>query len=151
PMRAFTGGVMLLALLVLLAACANLASLLTARAADRERDLAIRVSIGASRNRIVRQLLTESGSIACAGGAAGCVLALVLLRLLTQWRAPLEFPIQFEVTPDWRVFVFAFVVAFATGILFGLGPAHRAWKASPALSLKGLAAPVVGRRWFARD
>ncbi len=151
PTRAFTGGLMLLASLVLFAACANLAALLTARAADRERDLAIRVSIGAGRGRIVRQLLTESLSISITGGVAGCVLAVLLLRLLSQWRAPMDFPVQFDVTADWRVFLFALLAAVATGILFGAGPALRAWKADPALCLKGLAAPVSGRRFTARD
>jgi len=151
PTRAFTGGLMLLASLVLFAACANLAALLTARAADRERDMAIRVSIGAGRGRLVRQLLTESLLISTVGGAAGSATAVVLLRMLSQWRAPLGFPVQFDVTADWRVFLFAFAAAIATGILFGVGPAHRAWKTDPALSLKGLAAPVAGRRWTARD
>src|SRR5229473_1079219 len=151
PMRAFAGGVMLLASLVLFAACANLAALLTARAADRERDLAIRVSIGAGRGRIVRQLLTESLTISITGGAAGCIIAVVLLRTLSQWRAPLEFPVQFDVNADWRVFLFLFIAAILTGVLFGVGPARRAWKADPAMSLKGLATPVSGRRWAARD
>jgi predicted permease len=151
PTRAFAGGVMLLASLVLFAACANLAALLTARSADRERELAIRVSIGAGRGRLARQLLTESLLISVGGGAAGCAVAVVLLRTLSQWRAPLEFPVQFDVSADWRVFLFAFLAAVATGILFGAGPALRAWKAQPAMSLKGLAAPVSARRWTARD
>jgi predicted permease len=71
--------------------------------------------------------------------------------MLSYWRAPLEFPVQFDVNADWRVFLFALTAAVLTGILFGVGPAHRAWKADPALSLKGLAAPVSGRRWAARD
>ena len=151
PTRAFAGGVMFLASLVLFAACANLASLLTARAADRERDMAIRVSIGAGRGRLVRQLLTESLMISAMGGAAGCAAAVMLLRLLSKWRAPLEFPVQFDVTADWRVFLFAFIAAVATGILFGVGPARRGWKTDPALSLKGAASPVSGLRWNARD
>ncbi len=151
PMRAFAGGVMLLAVLVLLAACANLASLLAARMADRGRDLAIRVSIGAGAGRIMRQLLTESLWIAVLGGAAGCALADVLLGLISQWRAPLGFPVQFDVTPDWTVFVFATAAALATGILFGMGPARHAWKADPALALKGAVTGRAGRRWAARD
>jgi len=151
PARAFAGGIMLLAVLVLLAACANLAALLTARTLDRERDLAIRVSIGAGRSRLVRQLLTESLTLSILGGAAGCALAVLLLRLLSQWRAPLEFPVQFDVNPDWRVFLFAFSAAAVTGILFGVGPAHRAWQADPAPGLKGIAAHTSGRRWLVRD
>ncbi len=151
PTRAFAGGVMLLAVLVLLAACLNLAALLTARAVDREREMAIRVSIGAGRGRLVRQLLTESIALSLLGGLAGCGVAVVLLGLLSRWRAPLDFPVQFDVNPDWRVFLFTFAIAVATGILFGVGPARRAWRADPALSLKGLGAPVSGRRWSGRD
>jgi predicted permease len=151
PTQAFAGGVMLLAVLVLLAACANLASLRAARMADRGRDLAIRVSIGAGGGRIMRQLLTESLWIAILGGAAGCALAVGLLRLLSQWHAPLDFPVQFDVTPDWRVFLFASGAALGTGLLFGIGPARRAWKANPAQDLKGNLAPRAGRRWAARD
>jgi predicted permease len=130
---------------------ANLASLLTARAADRERDLAIRVSIGAGRARIVRQLLTESLSLSITGGIAGFLFAVGLLKMISQWRAPLDFPVQFDVNPDWRVFFFAFFAAIVTGILFGIGPAYRAWNADPALSLKGMAAQASGRRWSGRD
>ena len=151
PMRAFGGGVMLLASLVLLAACTNLAALLAARSADRELDLAIRISLGAGRGRLARQLLTELLSISIAGGAAGCGVAVILLRMLSQWRAPLDFPVQFDVNADWQVFLFAFSVAVVTGLLFGIGPASRAWKADPALSLKGVATPVSGRRWAVRD
>lgn len=61
------------------------------------------------------------------GAGAGCALAVVLLRLLSQWHAPLDFPVQFEVTPDWRVFLFGFAAALATGLLFGIGPARHAW------------------------
>jgi predicted permease len=142
---------MLLAALVLLAACANLASLLAARMADRSRDLAIRVSIGAGGGRIVRQLLTESIWIAILGGTAGCAFAVVLLRLLSRWRAPLDFPVQFDVAPDWRVFLFACAAALATGLLSGIGPARHAWNAAPALHLKGTATPRSGQRWAARD
>ena len=151
PMQAFAGGVMLLASLVLLAACANLATLLAARGADRSRDLGIRVSIGAGRGRIVRQLLTESLWISVLGGAAGCAVALLLLRLLSQWRAPLEFPIQFDVSPDWTVFLFALSAAIGTSLLSGAGPALRAWKADPMTAMKGTAGAVSIRRWAARD
>ena len=151
PVHAFAGGVMLLALLVLLAACANLAAMSAARTADRRRDLAIRVSIGAGGGRIMRQLLTESLWIAALGGVAGCALAAVLLRLLSQWRAPLDFPVQFDVTPDWRVLLFACAAALATGLLFGIGPALHAWNADPAVHLKGPAVARSGRRWALRD
>jgi predicted permease len=151
PTRAFAGAVMLLASLVLFAACANLAVLLTARAADRERELAIRVSIGASRGRLIRQFLAESLTISFAGGLVGLGIAFVLLRALSHWRASMEFPVQFDVDPDGRVFLFAFLASLATGLLFGLAPALRAWEADPALSLKGLTIRHGGRHWVARD
>jgi predicted permease len=151
PVRDFAAGVMLLAALVLLAACTNLAGLLTARTADRSRDLALRVSIGAGRGRLARQLLTESLWISLAGGAAGYGIAAVLLRVLSQWRAPLDFPLQFDVNPDWRVFGFAGGAALLTGLLFGIAPARRAWKVDPAADLKNSAGSGSGRHWSTRD
>ena len=98
PVRAFTLGVQALAGLVLLVACLNVAGVLFARGADRARELAIRLSIGAGRWRIVRQLLTESLLIAVAGGAAGVALAVAGARLIRAWRAPGGFPIALDVT-----------------------------------------------------
>jgi predicted permease len=150
PVRAFTGGVMLLAALVLLAACVNLASLLSARAADRDRELGIRQSIGAGRGRILRQLLTESVLLAALGGAGGWVLAAVLLRLLSQWHAPLDFPIQFDVMPDIRVLLFTAAASMLTGMLFGIAPARQAWKADPNRALKG-GRGKQGQKFAGRD
>src|SRR5215813_2943912 len=119
PMRAFALGVLVLAGLVLLAACINLASLLTARASDRQREIAIRLSMGATRGRIVRQVLTETLILALMGGTAGYGMAVLLSRLLSQWHAPMDFPVQINVNPDLRVFFFAFAVSLIAGILFG--------------------------------
>lgn len=152
PAEAFVAGVMALAALVLLAACVNLASLLAARTADRHRELAIRASIGAGRGRIVRQLLTEALVLSLAGGAAGCALAVVLLRLINQWRAPLDFPVSYDFSPDWRVFAFALALSLLTGVLFGIAPARQAWRADPNQALKD--SPSIGthgRRWAVRD
>jgi predicted permease len=155
---------MALACLVLLAACANLASLLAARAADRHRELAIRLSIGAGRGRIVRQLLAESALLALLGGAVGCGVAAVLLRLLSQWRAPLDFPVYFDVNPDAGVFAFALAAALVTGLLFSIAPARQALGADLDQVLKGAPAggmelrrtrrgsgPRPPRRWAMRD
>jgi predicted permease len=137
PAKAFTLGVLILAALVLLAACANLASLLTARASDRQREIAIRLSIGARRARVVRQVLTETLVLSLAGGAAGYALAFVVSEALTRFRAPMDIPVQFNVNPDWRVFVFAFAVSIAAGALFGCAPAWRTSKTDANAVLKG--------------
>jgi len=150
PVAAFTTGVLLLAGLVLLAACANLASLLAARTADRHKELAVRMSLGAGRGRIARQLMTESLILACAGGIAACGLSVFLLRLLSQWRAPLDFPVRFNVEPDWRVFLFTCIVSISSGLLFGLVPAQRAWRTNPNPALKGMPAGS-SRKWALRD
>lgn len=151
PLRAFAGGVMLLAALVLLAACANLAVLQTARAVDRERDLAIRLSIGASRGRIVRQVMTESLLLSLLGGGTGVALAMVLLDALGRWRAPLEFPIQFVIEADWRTFAFALAASALTGVLLAAGLARRVWRTGPAMTIKGAAHGKAGRRWTLSD
>lgn len=150
PVKAFTAGVLALAGLVLLAGCANLASLLVARTADRQREIAIRLSIGASRARIVRQLLTETLLLSIAGGGSGYLLATFLSKALSAWRAPMDFPVQFDVNPDWRVFVFAFAISIAAGILFGLAPARHVSTTDTNAALKGtntgLAAGWASRR-----
>src|SRR6266481_4481414 len=137
PARAFTLGVLLLAALVLLAACTNLASMLTARTADRQREFAIRLAIGADRGRVLRQLLTETLILALAGGGAGFLLAMVLTDALSRWRAPMDFPVQYDVNPDWRVFLFALAGSFIAAGLFGSAPAWRASNSDPNLVLRG--------------
>jgi predicted permease len=137
PARAFTFGVLLLATLVLLAACTNLASMLTARATDRQREFAIRLAIGADRGRVLRQLLTETLMLALAGGGAGLLLAMFLTAAMSHWRAPMDFPFQYDVNPDWRVFLFVFAGSLVAGGLFGSAPAWRASKSEPNLVLRG--------------
>jgi predicted permease len=151
PTRAFTLGVLGLAALVLLAACTNLASLLTARAADRQREIAIRLSIGAKRSRVVRQVLTETLVLSLAGGAAGYALAFGLSQALTRWRAPMDFPVQMNVNPDWRVFLFALAVSILAGALFGSAPAWRASKTDASAVLKGAATSWGRGRLAFRD
>jgi predicted permease len=151
PAKAFTLGVLGLAALVLLAACANLASLLTVRATDRQRELAIRLAMGAGRGRLIRQVLTEAMMLSAAGGAAGFALAVLLSRALSQWRAPMDFPVQFNVDPDWRVFCFAWTASIIAGVLFASVPAWRASKTDPNAALKGTAAAWGPRRLAFRD
>jgi predicted permease len=151
PAKAFTLGLLGLAALVLLAACTNLASLLTARTTDRQRELAVRLAIGAGRGRIVRQLLTETLILSGIGGLAGYGLAVLLAHALSHWRAPMDFPVQFNVNPDWRVFLFASVVSVIAGGLFGCLPAWRASKTDANSMLKGPVTTAGLRRLALRD
>jgi predicted permease len=151
PVKAFTFGLLTLAALVLLVACANLASVLAARGADRQRELAIRISIGAGRARIVRQLLTESILIALAGGAAGCALAFAGAQALSAWHAPIDFPVQMDVAIDRTVLLFAAAVSIAAGVVFGVAPARRASRVDPGVSLKDGHDGGSPRRYPLRD
>jgi predicted permease len=151
PIRAFSFGLLMLASLVLLTACANLASMVTARAADRQREIAIQLSIGATRGRVVRQLLTETLVLSALGGAAGYGIAVLLSGIFSAWRAPLDFPVQFDVHPDWRVFGFAAAISVLAGILFGLAPARHAARTDANAVLKGESASFRVRRLALRD
>jgi predicted permease len=149
--RAFLLGVFVLAFLVLLAACANLASIFATRAADRSRELAIRLAIGSSRWHILRQLLTEAVLVSLAGGIAGTAFATVLLRLLTRWQPFRAFPVHVTVGPDIRVYGLALLLSLASGILFGLLPARQIWQTDAARVMKGAPGPVLFRHFNLRD
>ena len=151
PVQAFAGGVMLLAAIVLIVACTNLASMLAVRSADRRRELAIRLSIGASRGRVLRQLLTETIPISILGGALGCGIAAAGLRVLSRWRVTGDLPMQFDVDADGRVFLFVAAATLLSGIFFGLAPARQVWKADPNRGLKGLGREGERSRWVIRD
>jgi predicted permease len=151
PVRQFGLAVLLLAGLVLVAACANLAGLLLARGADRQREMAIRLSIGAGRGRLVRQLLTESLVLALMGGLIGAATAAVLARALSAWQIPVTLPMQLDVSVDWRVVLFASAVSTVAGLLFGVAPARFASATDPNLALKGGVQGRAGRRWTFRD
>jgi predicted permease len=130
--RGFLYGVAGLALLVLVAACANLASLFAARAADRSRELALRVALGAGRWRLVRQLLTEAMVVSLIGGAAGLVTAGLVLRLLDQWQTQG----RLEVSVEGGVCLAALTLSVLSGLLFGMIPARQVWQSSPLQAMK---------------
>jgi predicted permease len=133
-----TFGVLLLALgaFVVVLACTNLASLLLARSAERRKEIAVRLAIGAGRWRLLRQLLTESMLIAAIGGGAALVIAIWFNRALTSFRPALDFPLNIQLQADYRVLLFAFLVSMLTGILFGLLPALQATRPALVPALK---------------
>jgi predicted permease len=152
PARSFLAAIMALALLVLAAACANLAGICTARAADRSRELAIRLSIGSTRGRILRQLLTEAVLVSLAGGIVGTLVAAALLGVLSRWQPIAEFPIRVTVIPDARVFAIAFALSLASGILPGLLPARQIWRTDVMQAMKaGVGASGLIGRFTMRD
>ena len=122
--------------LVLLIACANLANLMLARATAREREIAVRLAIGASRTRIVRQMVSESLLIAVTGALAGLILAQWFSGVLVAFLSTDDAPAFVDLAPDVRVFAFTAVVAFAACMVFGLTPALRATRTSVASTMK---------------
>jgi len=132
--------------LVLLIACANLANLMLARATTRQREMAIRIALGASRARLLRQLLIESGLLAFIGAALGVAIAQPLSRLLVASLNTSQSSIQLSIDPDWRVLLFATCVAALTAVIFGSMPALRGTKADPNTALKSGARGMAGSR-----
>jgi predicted permease len=129
--RAFLVGLMLLAGLILVAACANLGSLFAARAADRSREVALRLALGASRARVLRQLFVEAVLIALIGGAGGVATAALVLSGLSSWQPFTRFPIQMPVTPDATVYGFSLLVSVACGLLVGAIPVRHTLRTVP--------------------
>ena len=136
--------------LVVLIACANIANLLLARAASREREIAIRCSVGASGWRVARQLIAESLTLATAGGAAGCALAYALIGLMKRF-APAQVPRLDSATLNPAVLLFALALTAGTGLLFGLAPALAMTRPDLASTLKegsrGIMGSARGDRW----
>jgi predicted permease len=151
PARAFLTALMLLAGLILLAACANLGSLFAARTADRSREVALRLALGSSRNRILRGLLTEAMLISLLGGAVGLAGSLALLRALSMWQPIPRFPIHVPVNPDANVYAIALVLALVSGILFGMVPVRQVLRTDPYQIVKSGSRTTGGRRITVRD
>jgi predicted permease len=151
PARSFLAGIMILAFLVLLAACANLASLFAARTADRSRELAIRLALGSSRWNVLRQLLAEAVLLSVLGGALGTLFSTVLLNALTRWQPFPQFPIHVTVSPDPAVYLVALILSIGSGVLCGLIPARQIWATDSTQVMKTGGATLVFRRFTLRD
>jgi predicted permease len=149
--QAFLGGLMLLAALILVAACANLGSLFAARAADRSREMAMRLALGAGRVRVLRQLFTESTLIALIGGAIGLWGSVELLRWLSTWRPFSAVPVQAPLKADASVYLLALLVSVGSGLLFGAVPVKHVLRADPYEILKRGPGRPRERRITTRD
>jgi predicted permease len=135
---------------LLLIACANIANLMLARASGRQREISLRISIGASRARIVRQTLTESLVLAFLGGLVGIAVAYAVAHELPRWASGSSTPLPLDLSPDWRVLGFGLLLCLVTGVLFGLGPALQTTRAQPAMLMRGGSRSIVGgenSRW----
>src|SRR5581483_4684347 len=130
--------------LVLLIACANVANLLIARAFMRQKELAVRLSLGASRGRLIRQMLVESCVLAALGGLMGIGLAVALTRTLLALVPTNGQPLSITAIPDLRILAFTIVLSAATGIVFGLIPAVRASRSDPWTTLKDTMGSIAG-------
>src|SRR6201994_203520 len=151
PFQAFLAGLMLLAGLILLAACANLGSLFAARAADRSREIALRLALGSTRARVLRQLFVEAIVISLLGGGAGLWGSLVLLGWISNWQPFPQFPINVPATPDAKVYAVALLLAIASGLLFGAVPVRQVMRTCPYEIVKAGASKAHGRRITLRD
>ncbi len=151
-MMMFLAALSVVVFLVLCIACANVANLLLAQAASRQREMAVRITLGATRGRLLRQMLTESLMLALAGGVFGCIISLWATQALSAFHLPAPMPLDLSISVDWRVLLYTLALSVGTGLLFGIAPA---WAASRPLlisALKGedtLARP--GRRWTLRN
>jgi len=129
--------------LVLLIACSNLANLLIARASARQKEIAVRLALGAGRGRLMRQLLAESLLLAMAGGVLGVALAMAIDQALIDFLPSGRTPLSLTSTPDWQVLAFTFAISIIAGAIFGLVPALQSTRPKLANTLKDQAGGVI--------
>ncbi len=135
--------------LIIAIACMNLANMQLARATARRKEVAIRLSVGASRFRLIRQLLAESTLLAVTGGVVGVLIAFWAASAIRNAKLPFAFPVKIDLTPDWRVIAIVFAISLAAGVAFGLAPALAATKGDLATTLKNaIAGQTRGFRRF---
>ena len=133
----FIAALSIVVLLVLAIACANVANLLLAQSASRQREMAVRIAVGATHGQLVRQMLLESLLLALGGGLLGTALTLWATSALSAFRVPAPVPLDVSLHVDWRVLLYTFALSVGTGLLFGLPPAWIASRPILASALKG--------------
>jgi len=151
PIKEFFGMLMIVVGLVLLIACANVSSLLLARASSRRQELAIRLAIGAARGRIVRQLLAESLLLAALGTAAGFLLNIWLTGTMNRVQLPIPVPVQLLIAPDWRLLAYSSLIAVISALAAGWMPALKATRTGVGDALKMQQGQVGNRRLTLRN
>jgi predicted permease len=152
PARAFMAGIMLLAGLILLAACANLGSLFAARAADRAKEVALRLALGSKRGLILRQMLTEAVLVSLAGGVIGLAGGVVILHVLSAWQPIPDVPINVPVNPDFRTYAVALLLSILSGLLFGMVPVRQVLRSDPWQMIRtGISSTSGMKRFTLRD
>ncbi|HEV2698363.1 MAG TPA: ABC transporter permease, partial [Terriglobales bacterium] len=151
PLSAFLAALMLLSGLILLAACANLGSLFTARAADRAKEAALRLALGSSRRRILSGLFTEAVLISLAGGSIGLWASVALLRWLSDWQPFGNFPLHTPINADANVYALALLMSIMSGFLFGAVPVRQVLRTDAYQVIKSASSAGAGRRITARD
>jgi len=152
PAKAFMAGLMLLAGLILLAACANLGSLFAARASDRGKEIALRLALGSKRGQILRQLLTEAILVSLVGGVIGVAGGVVILHALSAWQPMPDIPINVPVNPDVRTYIVALLLALVSGLLCGVVPVRQVMRVDPWQMIRtGMSATTGMKRFTLRD